>query len=107
MVLMPFFVWQNKVLKKIDPLQVACLKTVKNYTDIILADGTKYSVRSSLAGALKKLPPDIFIRIHRSVIVSIFYIDDITRDHLMLGDLSVPISREYRKSTFKMLNIIE
>jgi DNA-binding LytR/AlgR family response regulator len=107
MELIPFFVWQNKVLKRIDPRQVACLKTVKNYTHIILADSTIYMVRSSLAGALKKLPPDIFIRIHRSMIVSIFYMDDITRDHLVMGGLSMPISREYSKSAFKKLNIID
>jgi DNA-binding LytR/AlgR family response regulator len=103
----PFFVWQNKVLKRIDPLQVACIKTVKNYTHIILADSTIYMVRSSLAGTLKKLPPDIFIRISRSMIVSIFYMDDISRDHLIMGEVIMAISREYRNATFKRLNIIE
>ena len=104
---LPFFVWQNKVLKRIDPSHVTCLKTVKNYTHIILADSTIYMVRSSLAGALKKLPPNIFIRISRSMIVSIFYMDDIKRDHLIMGGVIMAISREYSKATFERLNIID
>ena len=75
--LKPFFVWQNKVLKRIDPRQVMCLSTEGNYTRIYLSDQTFYMVRSSLSGALKKLPPEMFIKIHRSLVASIYFIDDI------------------------------
>lgn len=103
----PFFVWQNKELKKINPEDVICLSTVGNYTRIYLADKTFYMVRSSLSGALKKLPPDVFIKIHRSIVASVYYIDSITKDHLLVGDEPVPIGKQYYKSLIDRLNIIE
>lgn len=103
----PFFISQSKVLKRIDPAQVMCLLTVKNYTNICLADETIYMVRSSLSGAVKKLPPDMFVKIHRSTVVSINYIDDIARDHLIIKGVSMAIGRQYYKTFIKKLNIIE
>jgi DNA-binding LytR/AlgR family response regulator len=104
--LIPFFVWQNRVLKRIDPMQVKCLIAEGNYTKIYLSDKTHYMVRSTLSGALKKLPQDIFIRIHRSIIVSIYFINDIAKDHLIIGEYAYAIGRQYYRSTIKRLNII-
>lgn len=105
--LKPFFVWQNKKLKRIDPAKVMCLLTKKNYTHICLSDDTVFMVRSSLTGAYKKLPQDMFIRIHQSMVASIYFIDDIARDHLIIKGESLAIGRQYYKSVFKKLNIIE
>lgn len=103
----PFFVRKDKVFKRIDPMQVMCLLTVKNYTHVCLADETIHMVRSSLSAALKKLPPGMFVKIHRSMVVSIFYIDDIARDHLVIKEKSLPIGRQYYKAAMKKLSIIE
>jgi DNA-binding LytR/AlgR family response regulator len=105
--LKPFFVRQNKKLKKINPEDVICLSTEGNYTRIYLADKTFYMVRSTLSGALKKLPPDIFIKIHRSIVASVYHIDSIDKDHLLVGDEPVPIAKQYYKSLIDRLNIIE
>lgn len=105
--LKPFFVWQNKLLKRIDPGQVMYLKTEGNYTKIFLSDQTYYLVRSSLSGALKKLPPEMFIKIHRSLVASIYFIDDIAKDHLIVGGGPIPVSRKYYKTAIRQLNIIE
>jgi DNA-binding LytR/AlgR family response regulator len=103
----PFFVWQNKVLKRIDPGTVMCLETQGNYTKIFLSDHTFYMVRSTLSGALKKLPPELFIRIHRSLAANIYFIDDIAKDHLIIGGESIPIGKHYYKTSIRKLNIIE
>ena len=84
-----------------------CLSIEGNYTRIYLADKSRYMVRSSLSGALKKLPPDMFIKIHRSVVVSVYYIDSIHKDHLLIGDEPIPIAKQYYKSLIDRLNIIE
>ena len=105
--LKPFFVWQNKVLKSLKPEEVVCLVAEKNYTKIYLSNKTHCLVRSTLSGALKKLPPEIFIKIHRSCVVSIYFIDNIARDHLTIGKESLPIGRQYYRSIVKQLNIIE
>lgn len=105
--LKPFFVWQDRGLKKINPENVICLATEGNYTKIYLADQTSYMVRSTLSNALKKLPSDMFIKIHRSFAASVFYIDTVNRDHLLIGKEPIPIGRQYYKSVIDKLNIIE
>jgi DNA-binding LytR/AlgR family response regulator len=105
--LKPFFVWQNKVLKSVNPADVVCLSSEGNYTRIYLSDKNYYMVRSTLSGALRKLPPEIFIKIHRSFAVSIYFIDTIDRDHLTVGNEAIPIARQYYRQVIKQLNIIE
>jgi DNA-binding LytR/AlgR family response regulator len=108
--LMPFFVWDDRALRRIHPERVAYLEAVKNYTNIYVAGEkkiTKYMVRSTLAGALKKLPGEIFIRTHKSHAVSIFYIDSVTRKNLLIGDTVIPIGRQFYESVVGKLTIIE
>ena len=105
--LKPFFVWQNRVLMKIKPEDVMCLYTEGNYTKIILSNQKFIMVRSTLSNALKRLPSDEFIKVHRAFAASIHYIDTIERDHLTIGKHSMPIARQYYKDLIGKLNIIE
>jgi DNA-binding LytR/AlgR family response regulator len=103
----PFFIWQNKLLKRIDPAEVMCLSTIKNYTEIVLSDNSTYMVRSSLASAQKKLPPEMFIKIHRSFVASIYFINDIDRDHLIIAGEVVPIGKGFYKTFISKLTIMD
>ena len=108
----PFFVRtvvkNEKILKRVDPMQVAGLSTVKNYTKIILLDDTSYMVRMSLVNALKKFPPDMFVKIGRAEVVSKYAIDHIARNQLIIsGTTSLTISKSYYKYVVAGLNIIE
>jgi DNA-binding LytR/AlgR family response regulator len=103
----PFFVYQDKVLVKIKPEEVVGLSTEDNYTKIIFSDKSELMVRSTLASALKKLPPELFIRVHRGIAVSILYIDTIDRDHLTIGNEAVPIAKQFYKSVIEQLTIIK
>ena len=107
----PFFirteVKREKVLKRVDPMQVARLSAVRNYTTIILIDGTAYTVRTSLVNALKYFPPEMFVRIERAEVVSVFCIDNIAKDHLIMNGKTVSIARPYYKYVVAGLNIIE
>ncbi|ULQ53306.1 LytTR family DNA-binding domain-containing protein [Flavihumibacter fluvii] len=102
----PIFVLQDKTLKKIDPLEVAFLMTDKNYTRICFLDKTCFMVRTTLIGIMKKLPPDIFIQTHRAYAVSVFFIDNIAKDHLIIGDIAIPIARQYYEHVIEQLQII-
>jgi DNA-binding LytR/AlgR family response regulator len=105
--LKPIFVRQNKTLKKIDPLDVMFICTEENYTRLFLADDTHYLIRSTMTRAMKKLPPDIFIRTERSYAVSVFYIDNIAKDHLTVSEHTIPISRQYYNNLIAQLQIID
>jgi DNA-binding LytR/AlgR family response regulator len=105
--LKPFFIRQNGVLKSIDPKQVVYLRTQKNYTYVYLLNKTHYMVRSSLSAMMKKLPPDMFIKVHRSLAASVYFIDDIAKDHLIIRGKPEPIGRQYYKTAIEQLNVIE
>ena len=104
----PFFVrLKNMVLKKINPEEVICLHTEGNYTKIFLINDIYYLIRSTLSGALKKLPKDNFIRINRSTVVSIYFINQINKDQMIVDGVAIPISKEYFASALEKLTIIE
>ncbi|MFL5744892.1 MAG: LytR/AlgR family response regulator transcription factor [Niastella sp.] len=105
--LKPFFVWQDKKLIRLDPVDVMFLKTQKNYTSIVLSNNTYFMVRTSLSNALKKLPSDLFIKTHRSWAASILYIVNVERDTLRVGEEEIPIARQYYKEVIEQLNVIE
>lgn len=105
--LKPFFVWHNKVLRKVNPVQVLYLSTERNYTKIVLIDNSYFLARTTLSAALKKLPPDIFIKIHRRFVASVYHLDSIQKYHLQIGEDTFPIGRQYYKSVITKLNIIE
>ena len=105
--LLPFFIWENNVMKKIKLEDIMSLRADDNYTTVFLSDHTKYIVRSSLTNTLKKLPGNIIIKIHRTYAVSVFHIDDIAKDHLILNKEAYPIGRQYYKSFMEKLNVIE
>jgi DNA-binding LytR/AlgR family response regulator len=107
----PFFirtkVKEESVLKKVDPMQVKRMVTKKNETKIYLINDKLYSVRTSLVKALKNFPPHMFVRIDRAEVVSVFYIDEIAKDHLMMNGIPVPIARSYYKYVVAGINIME
>ena len=98
---------KEKILKKVNPLKVTRMSTVKNYTTIYMANGTKYSVRTSLVKALDYFSPGMFIRINRSEVLSVYYIDNIARDHLIMQGKTVPIHRAYYKYVVSGISVLE
>lgn len=104
----PFFIWQDKVLKKIQPEDVIAISSHRNYIKIFITGGGYYLVRSTLAAALKKLPPDIMKRVHQRLVVSVYYADNIARDHLQIegSEHPLPISRQHYQAFINSLNII-
>ena len=107
----PFFIRtqfkKEKVLKKVDPMQVARLSAVRNYTTFFLIDGTTYTVRISLVNALSNFPPGMFVKIDRAEVVSVFHVDNIARDHLIMNGKTVSITRSYYKYVVAGINLME
>lgn len=79
-------------------------------SDICIVEGLKDYIKIHVAGMQKpvltlmsmrsveqSLPEDEFIRVHRSFIVSKKHIDVIERNHIIIGDHSVPVGDSYRQ----------
>jgi DNA-binding LytR/AlgR family response regulator len=102
-----FFVWKDKKLIPLNPENVMFLKTTGNYTEIVLSNYKCFMVRATLSNALKKLPPDLFIKTHRAWAASILHIVNVERDAVTVGKTAVPIARQLYKTVIEQLNVIE
>ena len=104
----PFFIWQDKVLKKIQPEDVIAITSDKNYIKIFVVNERYYLVRSTLTAALEKLPSDLIKRIHHRLAVSVNYADHIAKDHLHIEgeENPLPISRQHYQAFIDSLNIV-
>ena len=52
----------------------------------------------SLKEALKKLPADEFLRVHKSYIVNFRKIDVIETDQVKIGETKIPIGETFKKT---------
>lgn len=106
LVIRPIFISKNRTLVKIDPFDVTMIIAEGNYTRICFVEGKFHLVRSSLSDVIEKLPASIFIKTHRTYVVSLYHIGRIEKDELMVGEKSVPISRQNYDRLIGQLNII-
>lgn len=102
-----FFVRQNDGYSKVCFEDILWVEADNNYSDIHLRNGKVVCVIFSLSGLLKRLPPERFIRVHRSFVVNVFAVDRIVGNMLCIGKHMVDVSRRYRKSVFLAFDFLE
>ena len=74
--------------------QILYLEAVGHYVRLHRTDGGTMEWKQSFSAALAKLPPELFVRIHRSFCVNLMYVNSITRKNCFLeGGTELPLSR--------------
>lgn len=81
------------------------------YSDILYLEGLKDYIKlytkglaqpivfhATMKSAEEKLPSELFVRVHRSYIVSREKIKTIERDHILFGHKRIPISKQYKSA---------
>ncbi len=91
------FVGVNGVLIKINTQEINFVKAVSDYV-IIHSDNHKYIAHSTMKGILDKLSEKNFMRVHHSYIVCLPKITEKHKDHVLVGETKIPVSRANRKS---------
>lgn len=66
-------------LKLVEFSEIICITALKEYSKIITGDNSRIVVRKSLKKWLDTLPSESFLRIHRSTIININYIEKIIK----------------------------
>ncbi len=87
-------------------MTITALEIKRNYTNVYFSDASYHMVRVSLKNALKLLPRDIFIRVSRNCAVSIYFINEIKMDEIIVQDRSITVDKGYFdliKSQIKIL----
>jgi len=96
----------NKLIR-VKISDIVYLEADRNYCDIIMNNKQKIDVSAPLNRIFEDLNDKSFIRINRSIVININYIEEITGNMLKLSNNeSFPVSVKYRKSFFSLLNII-
>jgi DNA-binding LytR/AlgR family response regulator len=94
----PFiFVKDGTKLVKIRLTDIRYIEGLKDYVTIHLPDRKVVSLQT-MKSLEQQLPPDQFIRIHNSFIVSFEAIESIDREKVQVGKVFLPISDTYRKT---------
>ncbi|MBN8686421.1 MAG: LytTR family transcriptional regulator [Chitinophagales bacterium] len=61
---------------------------------------------ATLASATKALPKELFIKIHRSFVVSVLHVKSIHKDHVEVLGAPVPVARQYYAGLMKRVSVI-
>ncbi len=99
-------------LKLIEFSRIVCISALKEYSKVIIDDGSKVVVRKSIKNWVETLPAKDFLRIHRATIVNMLFLDKIEKAgfrsyNVYLKNISTPfpISQRYgniMKKTFSV-----
>jgi DNA-binding LytR/AlgR family response regulator len=81
-------------------------KGMKDYIQVyIVGKSNPIVTLKSLNAFGSKLPPNKFIRVHRSYIVSLLHIDTISKNEISIGKLIVPIGSMYKSDFFTLVDL--
>jgi DNA-binding LytR/AlgR family response regulator len=81
--------------EKIQPGDIQYIESLGNYIKIN-TQHQRYVIRETLAGFLLKLPHSHFLRVHRSFVVGVSYIDSFTGNSLRIGSRNIPVGNIYK-----------
>jgi DNA-binding LytR/AlgR family response regulator len=87
---------------KVNFADILFIESLKDYSKVITKDKTIVT-KQAISTLEDSMPKHLFIRTHRSFIVSLNKIESFTLDLIQIGKYEVPISRSYRHEVEKAL----
>ena len=99
------FIKKNKGYTRINFDDIQYLEALADYVQINTKTD-RFTVLSTMKSISSRLPEVRFLRVHRSYIVSLEKIDRLDDNMIMIGEKSIPVSRSYRESLLKHLNLL-
>lgn len=97
------FVKADRKTIKVDLQDILYIEGVKDYVKIVLPD-QKILTKVSIGNFQELLPPNQFLRIHKSFIVAKNKITAFTAHDVEIGKTEIPIGRVYKEQFLKELN---
>ena len=101
-----FFIKGNKQLQKIYIDEICYIESQRDYLKFRLNGSEEVITRQTIAYYEQFLPAQLFIRIHRSYIVSVEKIKTVEANRLLVGQQYVPIGRTYKNQVIEFLKSI-
>lgn len=103
----PFlFVKGNKQLQKVYIDDILYIESQRDYVKIRLAGNIEVTTRQTITYYEEFLPAQLFLRIHRSFIVATRKVTAFEPSRLLIGELAVPIGRNYKQTVADHLRTV-
>ncbi|MDP5104888.1 MAG: LytTR family DNA-binding domain-containing protein [Polaribacter sp.] len=96
------FVRADRKMVKIDFDAILYIESLSDYVKIFTSEKTVIT-RETITNLEEKLPAKLFLRIHRSYIVSLNNISSYTNEFIEVHQKALPISRSYKESVLQKL----
>jgi DNA-binding LytR/AlgR family response regulator len=90
-----FFIKENQQYVRLECEEVLYVESLNSFVHIFLRSGKKHLVLVGLKSLEEQLPPNLFLRISRSILVHKNKISAFTGTHVYLGQLCFPIGTTY------------
>ncbi|MFD0750551.1 LytR/AlgR family response regulator transcription factor [Mucilaginibacter calamicampi] len=100
----PEFIFVKSGVKRIKLYfeRITHVQGLKDYA-IIHTKDEKIVVKGSIKTVQEMFPPDLFIRVHKSFLVSRSFIKILERNRIVIGEHQIPIGRNYRDEVEKVV----
>lgn len=95
----------NKKNHNIRMDRIIYIESLREYVKIHTLDNS-IVIKCALSKIEESLPKDLFIRIHKSYIISIYKITLYTATYIEINGKKIPIGRNFKKNTIKTLESI-
>lgn len=99
------FVNIDRRLIKIDMPSIQVIEAKGDYI-IVKTENKNYTVHSTLKKIEEKLPPSIFLKVHRSYVININKIVDIEDNSVLIAKNVIPVSRSKKPELMRRLNLL-
>jgi two-component system, LytTR family, response regulator len=88
---------------KVNYNEIKIIEGLKDYIKIYVNDKMLIT-KSTIKYMENKLPKDLFVRVHKSYIISINKIDKIEYNHIFIGQNKIPIGMQYKEAFYAKID---
>lgn len=97
------FVKVDNKLVRVDFADVFYVEALGDYVHLV-TNRSKLIVYSTMRAIEEKFPPQRFVRVHRSFIINIAYVQALEDNSLLINDKYIPIGQTYMRGLSQRLN---
>jgi DNA-binding LytR/AlgR family response regulator len=97
------FLKSDRQYVKVEITSILYIESLKDYIRVVTTNDTLLC-HQSLTDITAKLPPDQFLRVHRSYTIALAKIDQVRTHCAHIGGKLIPISRACRQEVYRRLN---
>ncbi len=98
------FVKEKESYVKIALNDIRFITSDDNYVELH-TEKRKFVIRETLKSLMEQLPANTFFRIHKSYIINLNAVQEISQFYAVIGDVRVPISDRYRHALLSRLHL--